>query len=364
MVSKTRILKQRINAPARVYSNMDGEVFSGPGIGTPWRMPIRFLEKSGTPIYVSLTGEGGRKTVFQRSNREAWIKRFIASIAWKEARFDLGYPDAVVWIGTNRFQPTSEDVRSLGLTDDELEAAEVGVRTSVTRPAMEQRNRGDDPMAKKIKKVKKVKKSKKSKSGGDGEGQGRGSAVTERVHFLVERVKKGVVVTIDGRPKTKKLITSAVLGASINKAAFAYTDKFIGTKEEIGNKGAGLYLRIRKTLGNPCGGASSRKTTKKIKKAGKKIARKGTVKKVTKRPIAKTSKRKIIKKIRRGDETWPCDVKDSAHYDVCSGKRLRILCARTIPFSTWKCVWGKLSSLFADVFSTNPFTPALASAFS
>ncbi len=295
-IGKRAVAKRKVNAPPRVYENIRGEVFSGPGIGSPWKMPIRFLEKTGTPIFVSLTGEGGRKAVFQRSNRVEWIKRLLATLAWKEVRIGLGYKDAVVWIGSKRFQPTSEDLKGF-ISQDEIAAVASGVRVSAPRKGKVRITEGDEEMAKKSRKVKKVK---RTKNTGDGHGQGRGSAVTKRVRFLVERTKRGVVVTIDGRPKTKTLLTNSVLEESINAAAFGYTDKHIGPKEKIGNKGAGLYLRIRKAMGDAPGSRTGKRSgAKKISKKGQKGARKGVVKKVVKRPITKKSGRKVIHKVRR-----------------------------------------------------------------
>ncbi len=77
---------------------------------------------------------------------------------------------------------------------------------------------------------------------------GRASNVTATVRFLVERVKGGVKVMIKDKPKTEQVITDAALKESIGKAAFAYTDKFIGPRETIGAKGAGLGNRIRAAL--------------------------------------------------------------------------------------------------------------------
>ncbi len=37
----------------------------------------------------------------------------------------------------------------------------------------------------------------------------------------------------------------AALKESINKAAYAYTDKYVGPKEEVGNKGGSLSNRLR-----------------------------------------------------------------------------------------------------------------------
>lgn len=292
------ITKRKLNAPPRVYENLVGEVFSGPGVGTTWRMPIRFLEKSGTPIFVSLTGEGGRKAVFQRSNRAEWIKRLLATLAWKEVRIGLGYKDAVVWIGSKRFQPTSEDLKGF-ISDDEACTAGNGVRAIGSRNGKARMGKGDDEMAKKQKVVKKSKKSKKSKASSDG----RSGSVSDRVRFIVEKVNRGVRVTIDGRPKTARVISKAALRESVVAEAYGYTDKFIGPREKIGNKGGGLYNRIRKAMGWISSGASKDKKSKSGKKAkkssSKETIRKGVVKKVGKRPITKKSSRKVIHKVKR-----------------------------------------------------------------
>lgn len=73
--------------------------------------------------------------------------------------------------------------------------------------------------------------------------------VSERASFLLEKVSDGIKVTIKGRPETGELITAKALKESINKAAYGYTDKHLGSKEEIGNKGGGLSNRLR-TLWN------------------------------------------------------------------------------------------------------------------
>jgi len=45
-------------------------------------------------------------------------------------------------------------------------------------------------------------------------------------------------VMVKGQPKTEEVIPLAALKESINKAVYGYTDKHLGPKEEIGNKGA------------------------------------------------------------------------------------------------------------------------------
>jgi len=76
----------------------------------------------------------------------------------------------------------------------------------------------------------------------------RGENVSEKVKFVVEKTDKGVRVMVKGKPKTEEVIPLVVLKESINKAAYAYTDKHLGPKEEIGNKGGSLSNRLRAIL--------------------------------------------------------------------------------------------------------------------
>lgn len=79
-------------------------------------------------------------------------------------------------------------------------------------------------------------------------GGGRLVNVTERVAFLVEKVDKGIKVAIKGRPETEEVIPFAKLKESVTKASYDFTDRHIGPKEEIGNKGGGLSNRLRALL--------------------------------------------------------------------------------------------------------------------
>jgi hypothetical protein len=81
------------------------------------------------------------------------------------------------------------------------------------------------------------------------EGGRRSANVSEKVSFLVEKTDKGVRVMVKGQPKTEEAISFAALKESINKAAYAYTDKHVGPKEEIGNKGGSLSNRLRAVMG-------------------------------------------------------------------------------------------------------------------
>jgi len=77
---------------------------------------------------------------------------------------------------------------------------------------------------------------------------GRSANVSEKVAFLVEKTDKGVRVMVKGQPKTEEVIPLAALKESINKAAYGYTDKHVGPKEEVGNKGGSLSNRLRAVL--------------------------------------------------------------------------------------------------------------------
>ena len=77
---------------------------------------------------------------------------------------------------------------------------------------------------------------------------GRSANVSEKVSFLVEKTDKGVRVMVKGQPKTEEVIPLAALKESINKAAYAYTDKHVGPKEEVGNKGGSLSNRLRAAM--------------------------------------------------------------------------------------------------------------------
>lgn len=77
---------------------------------------------------------------------------------------------------------------------------------------------------------------------------GRSTNVSEKVTFLVEKLEKGIRVTVKGKPDTEELIPMAALKESIGKAAYAYTEKHLGLREEIGNKGGSLSNRLRVAL--------------------------------------------------------------------------------------------------------------------
>jgi hypothetical protein len=72
--------------------------------------------------------------------------------------------------------------------------------------------------------------------------------VAPRVRFLVEKVKDGIKVAIQGRPETEEVIPMAVLEESVGKAALAYSEKFLGPVSTQGAKHAGLGNRLRAFL--------------------------------------------------------------------------------------------------------------------
>lgn len=79
-------------------------------------------------------------------------------------------------------------------------------------------------------------------------GGGKAGPVAPRVRFLVERVDKGIKVAIKDRPETEEVISDAMLKKSIGKAADAFVEKWVGSRQEIGNKAAGLGNRFRKVF--------------------------------------------------------------------------------------------------------------------
>ena len=76
----------------------------------------------------------------------------------------------------------------------------------------------------------------------------RAANVSQRISFLIEKTDKGLRVMVKGQPKTEEVIPMAALKASVNKAAYAYTDKHVGPKHKIGNKGGSLSNRLRAAL--------------------------------------------------------------------------------------------------------------------
>ncbi len=76
----------------------------------------------------------------------------------------------------------------------------------------------------------------------------RTSNVSAQVAFEVKKNKRGVRVMVKGQPKTEEEISFATLQQSVNKAAYAFTDKHLGPKEVVGNKGGSLSNRLRAVL--------------------------------------------------------------------------------------------------------------------
>ena len=74
---------------------------------------------------------------------------------------------------------------------------------------------------------------------------GRTANVSPKVSFIVEKTEKGIRVAVKGKPGSEELIPLAALKASIGKAAYAYTDKHVGPRERVGNKGGTLGNKLR-----------------------------------------------------------------------------------------------------------------------
>ena len=77
---------------------------------------------------------------------------------------------------------------------------------------------------------------------------GRSENVSPKVSFIVEKADKGIRVMVKGKPESEELIPLAALKASVNKAAYGYTDKQVGLRERVGNKGGTLGNRLRAVM--------------------------------------------------------------------------------------------------------------------
>ena len=78
---------------------------------------------------------------------------------------------------------------------------------------------------------------------------GRGSNVSAKVSFEVEKTPRGVRVAVKGRPETEEVIPLERLRESVNREAYRYTGAHLGPREEVGNKGGSLGNRLRAVLG-------------------------------------------------------------------------------------------------------------------
>ena len=76
---------------------------------------------------------------------------------------------------------------------------------------------------------------------------GRSANVSVKVCFLVEKTDLPAALC-DSTAQAGEVIPPATLKDSINKAAYAYTRKWLGPKEESGNKGGSLSNRLRAVL--------------------------------------------------------------------------------------------------------------------
>jgi len=77
---------------------------------------------------------------------------------------------------------------------------------------------------------------------------GRSENVSPKVSFIVEKADKGIRVMVKGKPESEEIIPLATLKASVGKAAYAYTDKHVGPRERVGNKGGTLGNRLRAVM--------------------------------------------------------------------------------------------------------------------
>jgi len=77
---------------------------------------------------------------------------------------------------------------------------------------------------------------------------GRSENVSPKVSFIVEKADKGIRVMVKGKPESEEIIPWATLKASVGKAAYAFTDKQLGPRESVGNKGGGLANRLRAVM--------------------------------------------------------------------------------------------------------------------
>jgi cellulose synthase/poly-beta-1,6-N-acetylglucosamine synthase-like glycosyltransferase len=75
------------------------------------------------------------------------------------------------------------------------------------------------------------------------------SPVAPRVGYLVERASGGIRVAVKGRPDTAEVIPLDKLGKGmVTRAAYDYTDRHLGPRAEIGDKGKSLARRLRAAL--------------------------------------------------------------------------------------------------------------------
>ena len=292
-ISKRRVSKRRIGAPQRVYENIGGEVFPKAGEGHTWKMPIKFLEKSGTPIYLSLGGDDSAKKVWQRSNRGDFHKRLLAMLAWKEARLGLGYADAVVWIGKTRFQPTMDDIKGL-CSRDEIDEVSSSVRATGTRTSR-QEDEGDSPMAKKTKKVKKSKKVSKASTGNRTPEE---RAKSNAASYCASLIATTTLTNDQISKRIQKKFPDCISG-------YSEGNEIVNTRRSIG-KGLERFSWVMKLPGAKMANVRSHlsdKPSPKAKKTGskkaKKVLKKAVAKKGVVRKIAKKIGHKIIKKVKR-----------------------------------------------------------------
>ena len=72
--------------------------------------------------------------------------------------------------------------------------------------------------------------------------------MSPKVSFILEKTDKGLRVMVKEKPESEEIIPLATLKASVNKAAYAYTDKHLGPRERVGNKGGTLGNKLRAVM--------------------------------------------------------------------------------------------------------------------
>jgi predicted type IV restriction endonuclease len=78
--------------------------------------------------------------------------------------------------------------------------------------------------------------------------KGKGTSISERVAFEVKQTSDGVRIAVKGRPDTAEVVPLARLRESIAAVAYGYTEKHIGPRARVGNKGGTLSNRLRDLL--------------------------------------------------------------------------------------------------------------------
>lgn len=138
------------------YSNLEGKTWQKPGVGKMSGVPARFMERNGKAIRYSLHGTSGKRVLYQRCKGADWHRRLLAMICLQEAKYDLGYHNAVVWIGDKQFVPGFDDFKDVGWTPEQIKAT-----TGLEHSRRGKRKETEEMAAKKKASKKKMKDAKK-----------------------------------------------------------------------------------------------------------------------------------------------------------------------------------------------------------